>query len=72
METERFIDGRCDIINSLQSGHGIKRRTNGNPYMSVSSRPKVTQGIKKPFCIVRPYLKSLKAAEQLFVLMTLK
>ena len=39
METERFIDGRCDVINSVQSGHGIKRRTKGRPYMSVSSRP---------------------------------
>ena len=45
METERFIDGRCDVIKSVQSGHGINRRTNGSPYMSVSSRP-INEGKK--------------------------
>ena len=38
IETDRFIDLRW-VIQLIQSGHGIKRRTNGNPYMSVSSRP---------------------------------
>lgn len=39
METERFMEGRCDRIKSLQTGQGIRRRTNGIPYMSVSSKP---------------------------------